>query len=122
MKKLIVLFLLFAGLAGHSQNVSDSTYFKIAPSKYDWSKLDISDITFSIDMKQFKDVSVVSFYDLNSIFKYDYIQNQGFYTSQRVTANPGGSYLAVDRDFYYPSSAESLAGAFVTGLFNTIFK
>ena len=122
MKKLIVLFLLFADLAGYSQNVSDSTYFKITPSKYDWSKLDVSDITFTIDMKQFKDVSVVSVYDLNSIFKYDYIQNQGNFTSQKVTANPDGGYLAVDRDFYYPSSGESLAGAFMVGLFNTIFK
>lgn len=122
MKKLIVLFLLFAGLAGYSQNVSDSTYFKNTPSKYDWSKLDVSDITFTVDMKQFKDVSVVSVYDLNSIFKYDYIQNQGNFTSQKVIANPDGGYLAVDRDFYYPSSEESLAGAFMVGLFNTIFK
>ena len=114
--------LLFAGFAGYSQNVSDSTYFKITPSKYDWSKLDASDITFTIDMKHFKDVSVVSVYDLNSIFKYDYIQNQGNFTSQKVTANPDGGFLAVNRDFYYPSNGESLAGAFMVGLFNTIFK
>lgn len=122
MKKLIVLFLLFAGFAGRSQTVSDSTYFKITPSKYDWSKLDVSDITFKVDMKHFKDVSVVSVYDMNSIFKYDYIQNQGNFYSQRVTANPVGDFLAVDRDFYYPSSAENLAGAFMVGLFNTVFK
>ena len=122
MKKLIVLILLFAGLVGYSQNVSDSTYFKITPSKYDWSKLDVSDITFKVDMKHFKYVSVVSVYDLNSIFKYDYIQNQGNFYSQRVTANPVGGFLAVDRDFYYPTSGESLAGAFMVGLFNTVFK
>lgn len=122
MKNLILLFLLFAGFAGYSQSVQDSTYFKITPSKYDWSKLDASDITFSVDMKHFKDVSVVSIYDMNTIFKYDYIQNQGNFTSQKVTANPGGGFLAVDRDFYYPSSAENLAGAFMVGLFNTIFK
>jgi|GEM_PF-4529092 len=122
MKKLIVLFLLFAGCIGYSQNVADSTYFKITPSRYDWSKLDVSDITFSFDKKHFKDLSVVSVYDLNSIFKYDYIQNQGSFTSQKVTANPVGGFLAVDRDFCYPTSGESLAGAFMVGLFNTIFK
>lgn len=122
MKKLIVLFLLFAGFTGYSQSVADSTYFKNMPSKYDWSKLDVSDITFSFDKKHFKDISVVSVYDLNSIFKYDYIQNQGSFTSQKVMANPDGGFLAVDRDFYYPTSGESLAGAFMVGLFNTIFK
>jgi len=121
MKKLILLLLL-AGFAGYSQNIADSTYFKITPSKYDWSKLDVSDITFTIDMKHFKDVSVVSVYDLNSIFKYDYIQNQGSFTSQKVMANPDGGFLALDKDFYYPTSGESLAGAFMVGLFNTIFK
>lgn len=122
MKKLIVLFSVFAGFTASSQNAADSTYFKITPSKYDWSKLDVSDITFSFDKKHFKDISVVSVYDLNSIFKYDYIQNQGSFSSQKVTANPDGGFLAVDRDFYYPSSGESLAGAFMVGLFNTIFK
>lgn len=122
MKKLIVLFSVFAGFAAYSQNVADSTYFKITPSQYDWSKLDVSDITFSFDKKHFKDISVVSVYDLNSIFKYDYIQSQGNFSSQKVTANPDGGFLAVDRDFYYPSSGESLAGAFMVGLFNTIFK
>lgn len=122
MKKLIVLFSVFAGFTAYSQNVADSTYFKITPSQYDWSKLDVSDITFSFDKKHFKDISVVSVYDLNSIFKYDYIQSQGNFSSQKVTANPDGGFLAVDRDFYYPSSGESLAGAFMVGLFNTIFK
>ena len=122
MKKLIVLVLVFAGFTASSQNVADSTYFKITPSKYDWSKLDVSDITFSFDRKHFKDISVVSVYDMNSIFKYDYIQNQGNFSSQKVTANPDGGFLAVDRDFYYPSNGESLAGAFMLGLFNTIFK
>lgn len=122
MKKLIVLFSVFAGFTAYSQNVADSTYFKITPSQYDWSKLDVSDITFSFDKKHFKDISVVSAYDLNSIFKYDYIQSQGNFSSQKVTANPDGGFLAVDRDFYYPSSGESLAGAFMVGLFNTIFK
>jgi len=73
-------------------------------------------------MKHFKDVSVVSFYDMNTIFKYDYIQNQGSFYSERVTANPVGSFLAGCDTFYYPSTGENLAGAFVVGLFNTVFK
>lgn len=122
MKKLILLFLLFAGFAGYSQMVQDSSSFKIKPLQHDWSKLNVSDITFNFDKKHFKDISVVSVYDLNRIFKYDYIQNQGNFTSERVTANPDGGFLALDRDFYCPTSGESLAGAFVVGLFNTIFK
>lgn len=121
MKKPIVLFLLFASFAGYSQSTQDSSYFKITSLKHDWSKLSVSDINFSFDKKHFKDVSVVSFYELNSIFKYDYIQNQGSFTSQKVTANPDG-FLALDRDFYYPSNGETLASAFMVGLFNTIFK
>lgn len=122
MKKSIVLFLLFVVFSGYSQTVQDSSYFKITPLKHDWSKLDASSIIFSFDKKYFKDISVVSVYDLNSIFKYDYIHNQGNFTSRRVTANPDGGFLALDRDFYHPTSGESLAGAFMVGLFNTIFK
>lgn len=122
MKKLIVLVVLFAGCIGYSQNVADSSYFKITPSKYDWSKLDVSDITFKVDMKQFRDVSVVSVYDLNSIFKYDYIQNQGNYTSQRVTANPVGSFLAGNDSFYYSNTGDTLGVAFMGALFNAVFK
>ncbi|MDR6967850.1 hypothetical protein J2X31_001864 [Flavobacterium arsenatis] len=121
MKKLIVLFLLF-GFAGYSQNVQDSTYFKITPSKYDWSKLDVSDITFKVDMKHFKDVSMVSVYDMNSIFNYDYIQNQGNYTSQRVTANPVCSFLAGNDNFYYSNTGDTLGFAFMGALFNAVFK
>jgi len=122
MKNLIVLLLLFAGFAGYSQNIQDSTYFKITPSKYDWSKLDVSDITFKVDMKQFKDVSVVSVYDMNSILRYDYIQNQGNYTSQRVTANPVGSFLAGNDNFYYSNTGDTLGFAFMGALFNAVFK
>ncbi|RZK07583.1 MAG: hypothetical protein EOO46_14585 [Flavobacterium sp.] len=122
MKKLIVLVVLFAGFAGYSQNVADSSYFKITPSKYDWSKLGVSDITFKVDRKHFKDVSVVSVYDLNSIFRYDYIQNQGNYTSQRVTANPVGSFLAGNDSFYYSNTDDTLGVAFMGALFNAVFK